>query len=43
MQDQDKFAAHEPSEDEISGTYERALAFVEATRPSETAESGAAS
>ncbi len=30
--DQVKFAAHEPSEEEIEGTYEGALSFVEATR-----------
>ncbi len=30
--DQVKFAAYEPSEDEIAGTYEGALSFVEATR-----------
>lgn len=30
--DQVKFAAYEPSEEEISGTYEGALSFVEATR-----------
>ena len=27
-----KFAAYEPSEEEITGTYEGALSFVEATR-----------
>ena len=30
--DRVKFAAHEPSEEEIEGTYEGALSFVEATR-----------
>jgi hypothetical protein len=33
--DQVKFAAHRPSEDEIEQSYERALGFVEATRPME--------
>lgn len=31
--DQVKFAAHQPAEDEIAATYERALSFVEGTRP----------
>ena len=35
--DQVKFAAHRPSEEEIRGTYERALGFVESTRPVEQA------
>ncbi len=37
--DRVKFAAHQPSENEITGTYEGALSFVEATReqPDETA------
>ena len=35
--DRVKFAAHEPGEPEIEEAYERALSFVEATRPTETA------
>ena len=35
--DQVKFAAYEPSEEEISQTYEGALGFVEATREREEA------
>ncbi len=34
--DRVKFAEHRPGEAEISATYERALGFVEATRPPET-------
>jgi hypothetical protein len=36
--DQVKFAAHRASQEEIEQTYERALAFVEATRPLATEE-----
>jgi hypothetical protein len=36
--DQVKFADHEPSQPEIEETYERALGFVETTRPMELEE-----
>lgn len=39
--DQVKFADHEPTREEIHQTYERALGFVEATRPVAEAESAA--
>ena len=36
--DQVKFAHHEPTQEEIEQTYEKALSFVEATRPFEVSE-----